>query len=115
MPSLRTPEGKKKYQEYLKGELAEHACSLCEKEAVKCFSYWKITENSFPYDLIAKTHHMLIPLRHGREHELSTEELQELKEIKSNNINPEYDYIIEATPKNKSIPDHFHLHLIVGK
>ena len=115
MPSLRTPEGKKKYQDYLKAVPAGHVCSLCGKEAVKHFTYWKITENSFPYDLIAKTHHMITSLRHAAEHELSAEELRELKEIRSSYINSEYDYIIEATPKNKSIPDHFHLHLIVGK
>ena len=74
MPSLRTPEGKKKYQEYLKTEPSGHACSLCEKEAIKQFTYWKITENAFPYDLIAKTHHMATPLRHITEDELNAEE-----------------------------------------
>ncbi len=88
---------------------------LCEKQALKEFRYWKVTDNSFPYDLIAKAHHMLVPVRHVSESELSEDELSELKEIKYTYANTEYDYLIEATSKNKSIPTHHHLHLIVGK
>jgi hypothetical protein len=115
MVSLRTDEGKKKYREYIQTHPASQGCPLCEKESIKDFTYWKITENSFPYDKIAQTHHMVIPLRHGPEHDLHAEELEELKHIKATFINDGYDWIIEATHKNKSIPDHFHLHLIVGK
>ena len=115
MPSLRTPEGKEKYRDYLKNEQPGGPCSLCEKEGLRSFKFWKITENSFPYDLIAKTHHMIVPLRHIPETGLHEKEIQELNEIKQGFINTEYDYIIEATPKNKSIPGHYHLHLIVGK
>jgi diadenosine tetraphosphate (Ap4A) HIT family hydrolase len=87
---------------------------LCEKVSIQSFTYWKITENSFPYDQIAKTHHMLVPLRHVIEDELSKDELAEFKTIKAEHVS-EYDWIIEATAKNKSIPNHFHLHFIVGR
>jgi hypothetical protein len=115
MVSLRTLEGKKKYQEYLKAENPSGACSLCEKNPLKIFKYWKVVENSFPYDQIAKVHHMIMPMRHVLEDKLWAEELEELRQIKNVFINAEYDWIIEATYKNKSIPNHFHLHLIVGK
>jgi hypothetical protein len=58
---------------------------------------------------------MLVPIRHTTEADLTVNEIMELAGIKSQIIAEEYDWIIEPTPKNKSIPDHFHLHLIVGK
>ena len=114
MASLRTAEGLAKHEEYKKTISAGDGCALCAKPAIKSFKYWKITDNTFPYDLIAKEHHMLIPLRHVREDDLNDLELKEMAEIKEKFIHPDYDYIIEATHHEKSIPDHFHLHLIVG-
>jgi len=114
MASLRTREGKKKYQEYLKTQESSTSCPLCDKKPIKDFNFWIVAENSFPYDRIAKTHHLLLPKRHVSEKELTGEELEELASIKESHINTEYDWIIEATRKNKSIPDHFHLHLIIA-
>jgi hypothetical protein len=94
---------------------ADGSCALCLKEPVETFKYWKIVANDFPYDLIAREHNMLLPMRHIAEDGLSSDELRELIDIKMNHLDPKYDYVIEAAPKNKSIPDHFHLHLIVMK
>jgi len=115
MATLRTPEGKKKYKEYLELRNSDSPCPLCNKELVKDFNFWKVIDNKFPYDKIAKIHHMLIPKRHAQEKELNSEEIDELSHIKESYINPMYDWIIEPTSKNKSIPDHFHLHLIIAK
>lgn len=115
MPSLRTPEGKRAYQEYMATMPATDACALCEKPALRAYKHWKIIDNSFPYDLIAKDHHMLVPLRHVTEADLTIDEIMELAGIKNHHLEEDYDWIIEATLKNKSIPSHFHLHLIVGK
>ncbi len=115
MPSLRTLEGKKAYQEYLAQTPVSGTCPLCEKFALRTFKLWKIVENSFPYDLIAREHHMLVSLRHITESGLTADELRELLEIKNHAIEEDYDWIIEPVHKNKSIPDHFHLHLLVGK
>ncbi len=71
--------------------------------------------NAFPYDRIAKTHDMIVPLRHVDEDHLNDEELKELKIIKDNYLHKEYEFIIEATYKVKSIPAHFHLHLLTIK
>ncbi len=113
MPSLRTPESKEKYREYRKNEESKDVCLLCEKPALEIFKHWKIIENSFPYDLIAKIHHMIVPLRHVMEDDLNKAELDELRVIKESTINKKYDYIIEST--TKTISDHFHLHLIISK
>ena len=115
MASLRTPEGQKKYREYLKIEESSNSCPLCDKESIKDFGFWKIVENSFPYDQIAKTHNMLVLKRHVSEKDLNKEEAEELALVKESYINQEYDWLIEATPKNKSVPEHFHLHLIMAK
>lgn len=114
MPSLRTQQTENNYREYRKNNPSVD-CSLCEKPALKTFTYWKIIENTFPYDKIAKIHHMIVPIRHVTEEGLSVDELYELKKLKDTVLNEDYEYIIEATHKTKSIPSHFHLHLIVVK
>lgn len=88
---------------------------MCAKEPIKQFLHWKIVENSYPYDLIAKVHHMLIPLRHVKEQELTDEETEELKHIKAKHLSAHYNHILEALGPHRSFPEHFHLHLIVGK
>ncbi|KND50820.1 MAG: hypothetical protein AB202_00240 [Parcubacteria bacterium C7867-007] len=114
--SLRTKEMVQSIRDYN----AEHPeekngeCALCTKEAVETFSHWKITENKFPYDLVATTHHMIMPLRHATETELTMDEWKEYQEIKHSKLQ-EYDYLLEGTSKTKSIPAHFHIHLIIGK
>jgi len=114
MPSLRSLTSKQKYAAYVRDLSADSTCSLCEKDSLKDFLYWKVVENSFPYDLIAKAHHMLIPIRHIHEAHLNNKELAELRSLKLGVLRAEYDYILENTFKNKSIPGHFHLHLLVG-
>lgn len=115
MASLRTEAMKQRYKEHQKVHPLSTSCALCEKEALKTFTHWKIMQNDFPYDMIASEHHMLVPVRHVTENELNAAETKELSVIKDTFINPTYDFIIEATPKNKSIPAHFHLHLVISK
>ncbi len=114
--SLRTPEMVQKYADYKAQGGLDNGCRLCETEPLKKFKYWKITGNKFPFDKVAKTHHMLLPLRHTKEIDFTEEERQELLEIKhSEDIQNEYEFLIEATHKIKSIPAHFHIHLLVTK
>lgn len=115
MPTYRSPLTQAKYDEYSKSDKPSLGCSLCEKPAIKTFNFWKITKNDFPYDKISGTHHMICPLRHVKEEELSKEEMEEFEKIKDEFLHKEYDYIMEATYKIKTIPKHFHLHLIVMK
>jgi len=115
MATLRTPESEEKYQAYLKTEAHLQSCSLCDKESLHTFAFWKIVENSFPYDKIAETHHLIVSLRHASGKELNAEERGELDTIKEDFINPRYEWIVEPAHVNKSIPSHAHLHLIIGK
>ena|SRR3989338_3736717 len=118
MKGVRTKKMYDKYQRYKKTHFKEMACNLCDKtkaNTLKIFRYWKIVENLFPWDRIIKVHHMIIPKRHATEDKLNSKEKQELEKLKSGYINKNYGIMAEATDRKKSIPGHFHLHLIVLK
>lgn len=101
-----------KYDAYIaEGKMGE-GCVLCQKKPINLFTHWKIVSNDFPYDQVAKTHHMIVPLRHSDESGITGDEMQELSRLKKTYIADHYDYIIEATRHRLPIPYHFHLHII---
>lgn len=80
------------------------------------FVHWRIIKNQFPYDVIAKTHHMLIPMRQiSSEAELNEIEKAELKMIKKTKIEKDYDAILLQHPRNQSVSHWLHYHLLVFK
>lgn len=95
------------------GHLTSGICRMCNDETLVEFTHWRIITNLFPYDNIAQTHHLLIPKRHVVERELTPAEVAELLNLKETSLNDTYTFIFEPLPKQKSIPQHFHLHLIV--
>lgn len=111
--SLRMPENEGKYKQFVADGGLEHGCVLCKKEPVLMFTYWKIVPNSYPYDRIAKTHDMIMPIRHAKETELTDAEWREFEKISAEYLHPVYEYLVESTHKSKSLPEHYHLHLIV--
>jgi diadenosine tetraphosphate (Ap4A) HIT family hydrolase len=112
---FRTDENQARYDAYRAAGNLERECVLCARESVHEFKHWRMIENIFPYDKIAKLHHMVIPRRHVTEPELSPEELEELQNIKGKYFHENYDFMIESAHRMKSIPQHFHLHLILVK
>ncbi|MEX2052422.1 MAG: hypothetical protein WD991_01860 [Candidatus Paceibacterota bacterium] len=113
--TFRSKELNDKYLGLIKDGFHDSGCNLCKAPSIKEWDHWRVIDNLFPYDLIAKTHHMLIPKKHAVEEELTGEELAELKKLKQGHINENYGWIMEAVPKIKSVPSHFHLHLINSK
>jgi hypothetical protein len=112
MKDLRTKKALEKYIKHLKNN-KEDGCPFCNREGLKTFKYWKVIYNRFPYDRIAKEHHLLVPLRHINEDVLTKKELDELKSIKNGFIKDlKYQYILEGVVGYRSQPNHFHLHLI---
>jgi hypothetical protein len=96
--------------------VANGSCPLCEAPTLKSFNYWRIVKNIYPYDAVADVHDLLLPLRHTTNERTITEaERDELLTLKESWLNEHYALIFEALPKNKSIPGHHHLHLIVPK
>ncbi len=90
-------------------------CPLCTTQPLTGFTFWKIIPNDFPYDRVAKVHHMIVPLRHVVEDELSDNEREEFKKIKKEVLFVNYQHLIEGCESCKSIPGHFHIHLLVEK
>lgn len=111
---FRTKETHELYEEHKRNGHLD-TCPLCVAEVIMQFRNWKIINNKFPYDRVSDVHHMMITNRHITEHELTTEEKDELLEIKHTYVNDTYIFMIEAMPRHKSIPAHFHLHLVVPK
>ena len=115
MKNFRSPKTQKEYDQYKLNNPGGYGCFICEKLAIHTFSKWKIVENSFPYDGIASVHHMLLPLRHVDEKDLNTDELKELAEIKDSVCDKNYELMVLPTRNHRSVPEHFHLHLLVCK
>lgn len=115
MHLFRTPATEEEYRKYISQGGMGGSCPLCEKESLKEFKLWRIVENQFPYDKIASTHHMILPARHVTEEGLSEGELAEYKEVKKEYLHRKYEFLIEATFLTKSVPGHFHIHLLIGK
>jgi hypothetical protein len=111
--TYRSPETEKRYRAFL-ATVPEDMCLLCRKPSKREFTHWRIVENSFPYDRIARVHDMLLPKEHKAEHELSHEEWLEYNTLKHGIVDENYQFILEATSSNKSVPKHFHVHLTVG-
>lgn len=108
--TLRTPETEAKYQEMKDSGVMSEGCRLCEETITMNFTHWRLIPNRFPYDEVFEPHDMLIPIRHTAD--INEEERLELEEIKKSYINHHYRYIMEATHSTKSIPQHYHLHLV---
>lgn len=114
MGTLRTKAATAEYAAFKDAGGLNGPCPLCVAPAIAEFKHWKIMANRFPYDKVAVTHDMVVSLRHADWADSTLEERAELDEIKKGYINDHYDFIIEATTKKKSIPPHYHLHLIVA-
>lgn len=114
MGTLRTAELEAHYSA-VRAATAGQPCPLCTKPAIKTYGAWKILKNDFPYDRIAKEHDMIVSTRHVAQNEITPDEWLEFDKIKNEYIHPRYEFIIESTNHMKSIPEHFHVHLLTIK
>ena len=118
MKSLRTKKTEEGYAKFIKSGFLSEDCNLCNKKKTKSireFKHWRIVKNIFPYDRIAKINDMLVSKRHTIDEKLTGAERKELNLLKRKYIDKNYEFIIEGTFKKKSIPEHFHVQLIVVK
>lgn len=115
MGEFRTKKTHDEYIKYIAEGNLENGCNLCKALPIKEFEYWKIMDNLFPWDLVAKTNHIILPKRHAVYEKLTEEERKEFDLIKSEYIEKGYEFIVESTIKRKSIPTHFHKHLLILK
>ena len=115
MPEFRTTKTYDKYKKFIAEGHMKNVCQLCARKTLKEFKYWKILKNDFPWDLVAKVHDMLVPKRHVVEEKLTNPEKKEFDKIKKSYVEKHYGTIAESTRKKKSIPSHFHIHLLVAR
>lgn len=106
--SLRKPQTLARYEEHLRNRKPGE-CYLCSAASLREFRFWRLLPNEYPYDLIAKTHHLITLRRHADENGLTVPEYNELYDIKQA-LKDDYDMLFENTLKRKSIREHFHIH-----
>ena len=86
---------------------------MAEAPSLQDFTFWRVIDNTYPHDIIATTHHMLVPKRKFAEEDDMTEsEAEELSIIKSQ-LAYKYDSIQMNFPRNRTIPDWLHYHLYI--
>lgn len=116
---LRTEETMARYAEKInaraKGVEVRNPFLLWEELMIKDFEHWVIIPNEFPYDAIAKVSHMICPKRNvGFDWRLlTTEEKEELEQLKNGYLKENYDALWENFPMGQTFKSNFHLHLLV--
>lgn len=108
--SARSEHGERFYGQM---KLAGKLIPLEQEPSIAEFAFWRIIDNRFPYDMIFKTHRMLLPIRVVAEYQdLNSDEVEELHKILQwMRENSDYDLVFENFPKRRSIHAHYHLHL----
>lgn len=111
---LRTDKTAAAYEAAIAEGKPEGGCRLCsDKEAVlQEFEHWFLMDNRFPYDRYFSKSHMLVSKRHVKEADLNEAEKAEFQDLRNGYLSEHYDSILDHLPKQKSLPNHCHMHLI---
>lgn len=109
MMTWRTPDSEETYRIARQGFSGE--CRICRIPVKREEGSFYIVANEFPYDAVSAVNDMLILKNHAPR--LNITQIEELEEFKRK-LGEErfYDLLLENLPCRKTIPDHFHLHLI---
>lgn len=98
-------------QRYQDDKLAGRTVSLLDEPPLQDFKYFKIIDNKYPYDAVARTHLMLTIKRQCQStDDMTPEELQELNFIKRSEFG-KYHSVIENY-QAKSVTAIWHVHLV---
>lgn len=110
---LRSSKVEKSYTKRLKEvKNGSYVFDFLKLPLIKKWQYWILVKNEFPYDKIAKKHDLLVPKRFIADgEEMEDLELNELYDIKTE-LNEDYDAYYEGTKRNRTVPEHFHIHCI---
>jgi hypothetical protein len=106
-----------KYNEYQRTVTSETPCFLCLQENVG-YDEWKLVNNDFPYDIIAKpgTHVMFCPKRHvAEECELNPKEIEERDRIIHYDLSKAFSCIMLNFEHARTHKSHLHYHLWVNR
>lgn len=108
--TLRTDETQARYdQDRAAGKLVP----LKDIPSIRDFAYWRLIHNEYPHDKETDLHHMLVPMRVFPEMmDMNMNEWTELVELMTEILNDKYDSFKVNTDKQRTIPDHFHVHCL---
>jgi len=108
--TLRSKKLEKIYQDYLKNDY-DYKCIFCSRDMIiEEFNHWILLKNKFPYNKVFKNHCLLSPKAHIKEFkDLYKDEITELNELLEE---LDYDMCILNKKKKRSVPEHFHYHLV---
>lgn len=110
LKTLRTDATEQRYQEAKKAGLTQ---PLIDVPALMEWKYWKLIKNDFPHDLIHSDHDLLIPLRvFSSLKEMNLQEATELYHLLSSELANNYDTIKINYPRQQTVLNHFHIHLV---
>ena len=111
---LRSKETNDRYLDLIKK--GEALTTFKDIDAIEEWGYWKIVPDQFPYDRISKTHHLLVPKRiFASSKDMTAEERKEYESILETYAKENYDVYIKKLSDNKTVPGHYHLHLLTLK
>ena len=81
------------------------------------YHHWVIIPNQFPYDMVCVRHDLLLAKRHvARLGEATDDERQEYYRIlKELDCEGHYQSLIGHFSNKRSLPEHFHVHLVTWK
>lgn len=113
--TLRSGEVLERYKKHRKSLGAGlKVVDLASLPSILEWKFWRMVANEFPYDKIAERHCMLIPDRKfALEQDMTLEERIDLNDIKAYfQKTQEFDCIMENIMHMRTVPGHYHLHVL---
>lgn len=113
---LRTEETATAYEAAQREQNSVGGCRLCaDPDTIEEYTHWRLMPNRFPYDRLFEKSDMLVLRRHSDEYGLTQDERRELLHLKAEVLSDRYDGFLEQLPKQRSIPHHYHVHVVTYK
>ena len=113
MGTLRTAATEARYQA---DKANGKTIPLDEEPSIMDWYYWRVIENRYPHDMEASVHHLLLPQRKFAKIEDATaKELAELYTILFDYLYNKYSAVKMNYPRQQSVHNHFHIHLLTYK
>lgn len=106
--SPRSMAGEKRYQ---KAKASGETRPLREEEVLYVWKHWVLIDNRYPYDMIYRKHHMLIPRRNVAKYsQLRWYEKRELRKIIDTYCQAHYHLVFENMNSRRSVHLLYHIH-----
>lgn len=100
-------------QHYTNALMLGSTLPLDQETSLMEFRHWRIIDNRFPYDMLFRRSHMLMPYRVAANRaDLTPEEVDELHDILDGYVNDNYDGYFVSSVWKRSNTSHYHVHLL---